>query len=214
MQYTRENPSPRYLELQKYYRDMHIHGEPERGRPPEQTFDGRSLNPHVSAITGLLRSHKSRSLTDYGCGKAMGYESVELVQPDGTKIKGLRELWSGIDITLYDPGNPKYDAYPSRATDAVICTDVMEHIPETDVPWLLGELFRLSRQFVFVSIACYPAAKLLPDGTNAHVTQKSPGWWLDLMQSISKQYDSRTYFSVIYESAKRQVVLSSVPVIR
>ena len=36
----------------------------------------------------------------------------------------------------------------------------------------------------------------------------------DLMQATSKQYDSRTYFSVIYESAKRQVVLSSVPVIR
>ena len=36
-------------------------------------------------------------------------------------------------IHLYDPGVEEYSIYPKNKHDGVICTDVLEHIPEDDI---------------------------------------------------------------------------------
>ena len=43
MTYSRSNPSPRYQELIKLYREMHEQGDHRENTTPEETFDGRSL---------------------------------------------------------------------------------------------------------------------------------------------------------------------------
>ncbi|MDZ7826030.1 MAG: hypothetical protein U5R48_08495 [Gammaproteobacteria bacterium] len=59
----------------------------------------------------------------------------------------------------------------------MISTDVLEHIPEEDIGWVLDDLFGHAGKFVYVVAACYPAKKIMPDGTNAHCTLQSPTWW-------------------------------------
>jgi hypothetical protein len=59
----------------------------------------------------------------------------------------------------------------------VICTDVLEHCPEEDIPWILDELFAYARKFVYANVACFPARKRLPSGGNAHCTIKPVKWW-------------------------------------
>lgn len=54
----------------------------------------------------------------------------------------------------------------------MICTDVLEHCPEEDIPWIVDELFAFARKFVYANIACFPARKQLPSGGNAHCTVK------------------------------------------
>jgi hypothetical protein len=63
-----------------------------------------------------------------------------------------------------------FSALPEGRFDGVVCTDVLEHCPEEDLPWIVGELFGYARLFVFANVACYPAAKKLPNGENAHCT--------------------------------------------
>jgi len=43
IEYSRQNPSPRYRALLAQYQQMHAEGLPDAGRPPEKTFPGFSL---------------------------------------------------------------------------------------------------------------------------------------------------------------------------
>jgi len=211
MSYSRTAPSPRYAELQGYYKSLHNDGDSLRGYRPEEMFDGRSLKPHTATIKHLLMSYRAASLIDYGCGKAMGYDNVELNLPDGRKVNGLREFFAPAQITLYDPGYAPFNKYPEKPADGLVSTDVLEHIPEADIGWVLDEMFRLGQRFVFCTIACYPARKLLPDGSNAHVTLQPPSWWIERLEAASAHFDHRDYVAVFYLPDQRQLTISNRP---
>ncbi|MED5443803.1 MAG: hypothetical protein VYC93_07025, partial [Pseudomonadota bacterium] len=38
-------------------------------------------------------------------------------------------------------------------------------------------LFAQAKTFIYAVAACYPAKKIMPDGTNAHCTNQPPAWW-------------------------------------
>ena len=125
------------------------------------------------------------SVLDYGCGKAKLYDIAELETPDGKTLRGLKEIWGVNEITLYDPGYEPYSQLPSGTFDGVICSDVLEHCPEEDIDWIIDELFAFADLYLICTIACYPATKFLPNGENAHITLKKPGWWIDKIQMLS-----------------------------
>ena len=52
---------------------------------------------------------------------------------------------------MYDPAYYKYEQYPDRKKDCVICTDVIEHIPPQDVVQLIKEIFSLANKTVFIN---------------------------------------------------------------
>lgn len=60
--------------------------------------------------------------------------------PDGRKINGLKDIWRVDSITLYDPGYEPYSTLPVGDFDGVICTDVLEHCPEEDIPWIFKRI--------------------------------------------------------------------------
>jgi len=185
MDYTRANPSPRYRQLMVQYSDMHDRGDQLNNIPAERTFEGVSLIEHVLRVKALIDRHAAKSLLDYGCGKASGYEKAAVRTPDGREIRGLKAIWGINDIRLFDPAYQPHSTPPQGTYDGVISTDVLEHCPEEDVPWIVADLFSFSRKFVFASVALYPARKLLPSGDNAHITLKSAGWWIDFFERES-----------------------------
>ena len=187
--YSRANPSPRYQEMGELYRQMHTEGDTHNAIPAAETFQGISLAPFINSIGGLIQRFGAKTYLDYGSGKGEGYEKAEARAPDGTIVRGLQKIWGLEQITLYDPGYAPYSAFPTGKFDGVVCTDVLEHCPEEDMEWILEELFGFANKFLMVSIACYPAKKILPNGENAHITQKSPGWWLDLLDKIGQRHE-------------------------
>jgi len=172
--YTRQFPSPRYRQLVEQYRIMHVEGEKFLGIPPERTFPGSSLAPQAAHIKRLVERTGARSLLDYGSGKGRQYEGIEY--PDFKSYWGIEEL------RLYDPGYARYNELPTGTFDGVISTDVLEHCPEEDIPWILDEMIGFARKFVFANVACFPAKKRLPSGANAHCTIKSAGWWQEQLE--------------------------------
>lgn len=204
--YTRLNPSKEYTRLIKQYTNLHEFGDPGRNILPEDMFEGRSLPQHAPLIGELLKQTQSNSILDYGCGKAKGYQVGSIQLPDGAVISGLAAYWGIEDIEFYDPAYKPFSEIPSRNFEAVISTDVLEHCPELDVDWILDEIFQLSTKFVFCTLALYPAKKNLPDGTNAHTTIKSVGWWVDKFENVAKELD-RSYFLVAIHSPEKQTVI-------
>ena len=207
MAYSRANPSPRYVKLLQAYVDLHQHGDALNHVAPEQTFDGRSLSPHVHLIRMAVQQYGLRSLLDYGCGKAKVHTEGHMTLPDGRKLRGLREIWGVDGIRLFDPGYAPYSEAPTGTYDGVICTDVLEHCPEEDIDWIIGELFRFAEKFLFCTIACYPAEKNLPSGENAHITLKNSGWWIDRITAAAAKRPRVIYVARVALFDKRLIIV-------
>ena len=183
------------------YASMHSEGRPETQHSAEETFDGRSLEPHVEAIAKMVQSNNVGTLLDFGSGKGKLYTPIE--GEEASRVK-LMSAWPGVRVTCYDPGYEPYAGPVEGTFDAVISTDVVEHIPAPDIPWLLDELFGYATSCVFVVAACYPAKKKMPDGTNAHCTLYPPRWWEQRVREASARHpgikwtlctQSKSYFA-------------------
>jgi hypothetical protein len=182
MAFSREHPSPRYRELLALYRELHAQGESRLRLRPEQTYPGISLLPHVARIKQLIEQTGSRSLIDYGCGKGLQYDATDLEVPGIGHIDSVIDYWDLDELRCYDPCVPRFENLGQDPADGVIATDVLEHCPQEDVPWIVAEMFSRARRFVFASIACYAAKTHLPNGENAHCTIKPPDWWGDVFR--------------------------------
>jgi len=175
--YSRDNPSPRYVELLGYYREMHENGARDQNIPAEKTFDGRSLPKHAGNIQQIINVLGARTILDYGSGKGSQYGPMAIELPGGQKFKDIQSFWGVDKITCFDPGHEPFSKLPDGMFDGVVTTDVLEHCPKDDIPWILDEIFGYARDFVYLNVACYPASKTLPNGENAHCTLESPDWW-------------------------------------
>lgn len=148
---------------------------------------GSALHKHIPYIAILVQEYDLNSILDYGCGKAQFWK-------ENPHWRAMFE-WTGTHrehaLWLYDPGINETPAQEKRAWlaihntlplgryDLVVCTDVLEHVPEGDIPYTLDTILSKSRKFVYLNVSCYPATKTFPDGTNIHVTIKSRTWWKD-----------------------------------
>ena len=183
--FTEDRPSARYRKIVEMYRTMHEQGWTQAGWSAAETFDGKSLERHIEPIAGLIRETGTKTLLDYGAGKGKFYEPYPGEAAD-SRFKSMKS-WGDTKVTCYDPGYAPYAGPLEDAYDGVICTDVLEHITEEDIPWVLDKLFRHARHFVYAVAACYPARKALPDGQNAHCTVLPAEWWREQMEAASRR---------------------------
>lgn len=188
MIFTRSNPSPRYRELQAMYRQLHEEGEKQMNLPAEKTFNGMSLLPQIARIKALIDRTDARTILDYGAGKGQQYGQMQLPAPDGSMFDGVIDFWGVDNVHCYDPAYLPYSVLPQGRFDGVVCTDVLEHCPEQDIPWIIDEIFSYADRFVYANVACYPARKHLPNGENAHCTIQPGGWWEDIIRTVSQRY--------------------------
>ena len=200
MDYTRAQPSPKYRALTELYRRMHLEGDASRGAAPAAMFPGISLRAHVAHIRAMAAATQSQSILDYGCGKGMLYrEQPFTIEGSSESWESVSDYWDVDYVACYDPSYPPFSKLPVGQFDGVICTDVLEHCPEEDLPWIVGELFGYARRFVFASIAGHPAKKQLPDGSNAHCTVRPAAWWSALFERNAAQRSGIAWQARFYE---------------
>lgn len=188
MNYTREYPSPRYSQLQALYRTMHEQGEAFLNIPAEETFPGSSLAPQAARIKRLIQLTGAQVILDYGSGKGKQYDPKVIEDGKGGKWPGIIDYWDVEEVVCYDPAYAPYSKLPEGTFDGVISTDVLEHCPEEDIPWIVEEIFGYAARFVFANVACYPARKRLPTGENAHCTIKPVEWWQVLVGGAARKH--------------------------
>lgn len=115
-------------------------------------------------VSRHMKSLGVNSILDYGCGS---HRSL---------LKGL-SIPDDVVYEGYDPCVPAYSAEPCPA-ELVVCLDVLEHIEPPLLDNVLDHLGELCDPYGLFTIHTGPAAKLLPDGRNAHLIQEGRSWWL------------------------------------
>jgi hypothetical protein len=113
---------------------------------------------------------KGETVLDYGCGQSKLIDKLE----EDLGIEGYR----------YDPAIEEYEKIPKRYFDTVICTDVLEHIPENEIYDTLKLINALAQCGVIFSVCTVPAVTFLPNGENAHCTVKPKDWWLSRIEEF------------------------------
>ena len=196
--------SKEYKDTLEIYKKLHLNGT--EFDSAENTFDGKSLKFFFQPIKQVIDLTKSKSVIDFGCGKAKYY--FEEIVINNNSYKNITNFWNINDTFLYDPGVENFSKYPSRKADGVICVDVVEHIPEDDAINFIKELFKLANKFVFIVIACYPAIKTLPDGRNVHLCLKSANDWKKIIKDIKLKFSNISPYVICATGRKEFVAVS------
>ncbi len=139
-------------------------------------WQSHSFKDPEPIVDQILKLGSGRIL-DVGCGMcllvlrlrergidARGLDVAKRTIEEGNRqAPGCFEVGSILDIP-----------HPENSFDTVICTDVLEHLAERDVPKALSELHRVTRRSIFATIATRPDR----DKT-WHLTVKDRKWWQD-----------------------------------
>jgi hypothetical protein len=156
-------------------------------------FPGNSLQDKlISNIKDAVKRTHSHTLLDFGCGKATRYKTEKI---------NRKFLIRDENMYLYDPYNPEFENFPVEKVHGVISTDVLEHIPEEEIPDVLTKIFTTAERFVYLVIDCGLAKTTFEDGTNVHVTIKRPAWWREQIEKynvnnipVATQYKIPSYY--------------------
>jgi len=189
-------------EKQKYI-DLHaeLHNtNTYKSHPEGLYFPGISIRYQLEHIARLVRETKAKTLLDYGCGQGRQYESPKYKdKPSFFPASNVHEKW-GIMPTLFDPAVPRFAEKPEGKFDGVVCTDVMEHIPESATMEVLAEIYDYANKFVLLAIALDWSDTLLPNGDSVHINPKPIEWWQPKLKQV-KQYHPDLIVEVYFGSA-------------
>lgn len=173
----------------------------------DNLFDGYNFYEKLlKPIAQHVNSNKldSFSILDYGCGKA---KHIYEPRCDG---KTFHQYFEGRcqNYYCYDPGYNRYLREPPLGShfDIIACADVMEHIPEADVPAALQKMrdYTYVGGKAFFSISGDEAWKKFIHGENLHVTVKPLAWW---MEQLREHYGHA--FHLVYTANRKTVQVTS-----
>jgi hypothetical protein len=148
----------------------------ELAKTADGNFHGTSILHHKESIRALVQSTGAKTMLDFGSGRGDAYRSPHKLH----HYLGLPRA----AVTLYDPafatdGVFSTSTLPTGQFDLVVCSDVLEHVPEAEVDEFVARLFSYAKLGVWASVCCRPAKKFFADGTNLHCTVKPYDWWND-----------------------------------
>lgn len=162
--------------LQLYpYKDQ----KPEERNVGDDVMSGYQGKKKFNRYVKIVSEKKGYpiSVLDYGCGRPLGtwryFKSNQM----------LIRTWSS-----YDPAVPGFDIRPIGKFDFIICADVVEHIPEEALEWVLDDMRSYLEDDGVIAIATTgdKAHKAFLDGENLHCTMKSLDEWRSILSAKFK----------------------------
>lgn len=115
-------------------------------------------------VSHMINKFGITEMLDYGAGKGRLESALEVNHP--------------VEVTRYEPSNDEWNIIP-EPSEFVCCIDVLEHIEPEYLDDVILDLKRVTKKYGLFTIHTSAAVKILPDGRNAHLTQKGIGWWLN-----------------------------------
>ena len=151
------------MDYKKEYQTLHS----------KNKFKGYSVREFKDVIRNLVAKTNSKTILDYGSGMGFQYSKDQL------------DTYWNVSVTCYDPYYQPFSNLPFQTFDGVVCTEVMEHVPESEVQQTLSTIFSKATRFVFFSISTRKSTKIFSNGQDIHVTVKSESWWYNQIEQAN-----------------------------
>ena len=131
-----------------------------------KSWAGYDVVKYQKLIKDLVDRYGAKTILDYGCGKGQQYqEPLPYGMMPGEHIP--EDQWQtfdqylGASVYCYDPCVEKFETPPPTDAkfDAVICTQVLNSIPDDDMPWVRNILEQHATKFCFIGLNFQREAK-------------------------------------------------------
>ncbi len=157
--------------FQVYEREQPSERWQEWAARPEASRRREEIPVLEDALRALTRRTKARTLLWVGPATRAATD-LRRWEVEDTRHASLAELASGEAADVFS---------------GVACLEGLESIPTQDVAWVIDELFRRAKGFVFAAVAVErrPGRRPLhpPAGT-----VRTPGWWVSHFESAAKRH--------------------------
>jgi SAM-dependent methyltransferase len=138
-------------------------------------------------MVGILREGYKHVL-DVGCGIGQG---VAIMRNKGIEAYGIdisekiKPFWKEGKIDKFcQVSCADKIPFPDDSFDLVVCTEVMEHIPEEGVKKVLKEIKRVGKKYFFTIALSKALHKMPNDGSEPHICVKPPTWWKEVFDKL------------------------------
>jgi SAM-dependent methyltransferase len=157
-----------------------------------------------------------RNLLDVGCGSGVSvryHREISGIEAYGIDFASPAvETWKKCGVDKFCSVASAEDIpFKDDTFDMVTCTDVLEHVPEENVPRVFAEMFRVGRNRFFFTVALEPAQEKMPhDGTEPHICLKPPEWWVEQAGKAGFRYPEPPYVTNILVMKARKPKCGSI----
>jgi mitochondrial fission protein ELM1 len=103
-----------------------------------------------------------------------------------------RQIISWCDlVALAEPGRSK------GSIADVVSTEVLDALPDEDVPWVLDELFRCARRKVTVTVTTTPRTSVSAHAIGVSQCPRPEPWWVEQLEAASRRHPERQWQLIV-----------------
>jgi SAM-dependent methyltransferase len=145
------------MELSSYYEESVRLGR--EFQESNKSWAGYDVVKYQNKIKDLVDRYSAKTILDYGCGKGQQY--TDPLPYAGEDNWQTFDEYLGVTVYRYDPCVAGLDTLPPPDTkfDGVICTQVLNSIPDDDLPWVAKQLESYANKFCFIGLNFQRPAK-------------------------------------------------------
>ena len=177
--YSKSLPSTAFSTLQKTYaaEQQALFTTPHASNVVHQLMNGQIQNTKQ-----LVDKHKLKNAVYYGAPNL--YRSIQVrTVKDATPESFADYLGVSADHSDLGLWSNKQAGNPA---ELVVSIGVLERCPAEDLMWVIRDMFANATRLVSIHIANFPSGLALPDGRDAHLTQRPRLWWETLIRVSAK----------------------------
>jgi len=137
-----------------------------RFQQQNKSWAGYDVVKYQKLIKDLVDRCNAKTILDYGCGKGQQYtEPLPYGMLSGEAIPESQwqtfDQYLGVTVYRYDPCVAEFEIPPPPDVkfDGVICTQVLNSIPDDDMTWVRETLEHHAEKFCFIGINFQRKAK-------------------------------------------------------
>ena len=82
----------------------------------------------------------------------------------------------------------------------VVSTEVLDYLPDEDVPWVLDELFRSARRKLAVTVRTATRTSVLDHGIDVSHRPRPESWWVAQLEAAGCRYPERHWQLTVHTS--------------
>jgi mitochondrial fission protein ELM1 len=148
----------------------------------------------ADALAKLVEQTGARGILQWELGRAADVSAAGWI--DGADAEKL-------EVGYWDMVHNRDPQHAAERFDGVVCTDVLEFLPEEDAPWVVDTLFARARRFVYARVAVDGRSEVLTDRTRLDSLPRDGSWWIEHFETASRRHPQLHWRLVLTDRSRR-----------